>query len=182
MGITSILNIARNALFAQQSALQVLSNNIANVNTPGYARQDAVLNEADSVMTDGGLLGSGVRVEQIISNYDKYLEFSMAREYTSMEEQMTYEKFFTRIESVLDESNSQLTSNITAFFNSWQTLSADPLSSVARADVAMNGTNVAQGDPEHLYATEGPRGGGRQQCGERGQGDKQYSRLDRRIQ
>jgi len=145
MGITSILNIARNALFAQQSALQVLSNNIANVNTPGYARQEAVLNEADSIMTDGGLLGNGVKVEQIISNYDKYLEFSMAREYTSMEEQMTYEKFFTRIESVLDEGNSQLTSNITAFFNAWQTLSADPLSSVARADVAMNGENVAQG-------------------------------------
>ena len=145
MGITSILNIARNALFAQQSALQVLSNNIANVNTPGYARQEAVLNEADSIMTDGGLLGNGVKVEQIISNYDKYLEFSMAREYTSMEEQMTYEKFFTRIESVLDEGNSQLTSNITAFFNAWQTLSADPLSSVARADVAMNGANVAQG-------------------------------------
>ena len=100
MGITSILNIARNALFAQQSALQVLSNNIANVNTPGYARQTAVLNEADSVMTDGGLLGNGVRVEQIISNYDKYLEYSMAEQYTSMEEQMTYEKFFTRIETV----------------------------------------------------------------------------------
>ena len=145
MGITSILNIARNALFVQQSALQVLSNNIANVNTPGYARQTAVLNEADSVMTDGGLLGNGVRVEQIISNYDKYLEYSMAKQYTSMEEQMTYEKFFTRIESVLDEGNSQLTSNITAFFNAWQTLSADPLSSVARADVAMNGANVAQG-------------------------------------
>lgn len=145
MGITSILNIARNALFAQQSALQVLSNNIANVNTPGYARQEAVLNEADSVMTDGGLLGNGVKVEQIISNYDKYLEYSMARQNTSMEEQMTYEKFFTRIESVLDEGNSQLTSNITAFFNAWQTLSADPLSSVARADVAMNGANVAQG-------------------------------------
>lgn len=62
-----------------------------------------------------------------------------------MEEQMTYEKFFTRIESVLDENNSELTSNITAFFNAWQTLSADPLSSVARANVAMNGTNVAQG-------------------------------------
>ncbi|OPX99448.1 MAG: Flagellar hook-associated protein 1 [Syntrophorhabdus sp. PtaB.Bin047] len=145
MGITSILNIARNALFAQQTSLQVLSNNIANVNTKGYARQEAVLMEADAVMGDTGLLlGNGVRVEKVASYYDKYLEFSVAKQYTSMEEQKTYEKFFTRIESVLDETNSQLTSNITAFFNSWQSLSADPLSGVARADVALKATNLAQ--------------------------------------
>ncbi len=145
MGITSILNIARNALFAQQTSLQVLSNNIANVNTKGYARQEAVLTEADAVMGDTGLLlGNGVRIEKVASYYDKYLEYSVARQCTSMEEQKTYEKFFTRIESVLDETNSQLTSNITAFFNSWQSLSADPLSSVARADVALKATNLSQ--------------------------------------
>ncbi len=145
MGITSILNIARNALFAQQTSLEVLSHNIANVNTKGYARQEAVLTEADAVMSDSGLLlGNGVRILTVTSHYDKYLEYSVAKQYTSMEEQKTYEKFFTRIESVLDETNSQLTSNITAFFNSWQSLSADPLSSVARADVALKATNLCQ--------------------------------------
>lgn len=145
MGITSILNIARNALFAQQTSLQVLSNNIANVNTKGYARQEAVLTEADAVMSDSGLLlGSGVRIQKVASYYDKYLEYSVARQYTSLEEQKTYMKFFTRIESVLDESNSRLTSNITAFFNSWQSLAADPLSGVARADVALKATNLSQ--------------------------------------
>jgi len=146
MGITSILNIARNALFAQQTSMQVLSNNIANVNTTGYARQEAVLTEADAVMADSGLLlGSGVRVEKVTSYYDKYLEYSIAKQYTSLEEQKTYQKFFSRIESVLDETNSQLTSTITAFFNSWQSLSADPLSTVARADVAMKASNLCQG-------------------------------------
>lgn len=145
MGITSILNIARSALFAQQTSLQVLSNNIANVNTKGYARQEAVLTEADAVMTESGLLmGGGVRIEKITSYYDRFLEFSVARQYNAMEEQKTYEKFFTRIESVLDENNTQLTSNITAFFNSWQSLSADPLSTVARADVAMKASNLSQ--------------------------------------
>lgn len=119
MGITSILNIARNALFAQQTSLQVLSNNIANVNTKGYARQEAVLAEADAVMTESGLLiGNGVRIAKVASHYDKYLEYTLAKQYTSLEEQKTYQKFFSRIESVLDETNSRLTSNITAFFNS----------------------------------------------------------------
>ncbi len=95
MGITSILNIARNALFAQQTSLQVLSNNIANVNTKGYARQEAVLTEADAVMTDSGLImGNGVRIEKVMSYYDKFLEYSVAKQCTSMEEQKTYAKFF----------------------------------------------------------------------------------------
>jgi flagellar hook-associated protein 1 FlgK len=146
MGITSILNIARNALFAQQTSLQVLSNNIANVNTKGYARQEAVLAEADAVMTESGLLiGNGVRIAKVASHYDKYLEYTLAKQYTSLEEQKTYQKFFSRIESVLDETNSRLTSNITAFFNSWQSLSADPLSTIARADVALKATNLCQG-------------------------------------
>ncbi len=145
MGITSILNIARSALSAQQSALQVLANNIANVNTVGYARQEAILKEADPTMTDGCFLGSGVTVERVMSNYDKYLELSMARQSTSMEEQKTYAQFFSRIESVLDEANTKLSSNITEFFNAWQGLSADPLSRVARSDVAMKAQNLSNG-------------------------------------
>lgn len=145
MGITSILNVARNALFAQQTSLQVISNNIANVNTAGYARQEAVQNEADAVRTDLGLLGTGVKVEAVISHYDKYLEYSMAKQNNAMEEQKTYQKYFSRIESILDEANTNLTSNITEFFNAWQSLSADPLSRVARSDVAMKAENLSRG-------------------------------------
>lgn len=145
MGITSILNIARGALFAQQASLQVVSNNIANVNTKGYARQEAVLTEAPAVMSDYGLMGNGVTVERVVSHYDKFLEYSVARQYSALEEQKTYEKFFSRIESVLDENNSRLTSNITAFFNAWQDLTTDPESLVARSDVAMQAVNLIDG-------------------------------------
>ncbi|MHB8110355.1 MAG: flagellar hook-associated protein FlgK [Syntrophorhabdaceae bacterium] len=145
MGITSILNIARNALFAQQASMQVLSNNIANVNTKGYARQEAILTEAPAVISEYGFIGNGVTIDRIMSHYDKFLEYSVARQYNALEEQKTYEKFFSRIENVLDENNSRLTSNVTAFFNAWQSLSADPLSRVARSDVAMRAMNLAQG-------------------------------------
>jgi flagellar hook-associated protein 1 len=145
MGITSILNIAKNALFAQQTALQVLSNNVANVNTKGYARQEAVLVEDSNLRTDAGLLGNGVKVSMVISHYDKYLEASVAKENNSLEEQKTYEQYFGRIESILDESNSNLTANISAFFNTWQDLSADPLSITSRSNVATTGANMSNG-------------------------------------
>jgi flagellar hook-associated protein 1 len=145
MGITAILNIAKNALFAQQTALQVLSNNVANVNTKGYARQEAVLVEEANLRTDMGLLGNGVKVSVIMSHYDKYLEASVAKENNSLEEQKTYEQYLGRIESILDENNSNLTANISAFFNTWQDLSADPLSVTSRSNVAAAAANLSAG-------------------------------------
>lgn len=145
MGINSILNTAKTALLAQQTAMQVTSNNIANVNTAGYARQEAVLAERTPTQTDVGLLGNGVEVTTVISYFNKYLDTALARETTSSEEWKTYEQYFSRIESVLDENNTNLTSNITAFFNAWQDLSTDPTSSTSRLNVQTSGANLASG-------------------------------------
>ena len=143
MGINSIMSIAQGALFAQQAAMQVTSNNVANVNTEGYMRQEAVLDESASVQTSSGLMGSGVTVEKVMAQYDKFLEASVAKENNTTEEWKTYEQYFSTIESALNENNTNLTSNITAFFNAWQTLSVDPTSDTARTAVENQGVNVA---------------------------------------
>ena len=41
MGITDILNTARDAMAAQTFGLTVTGQNVANVNTPGYVRRQA---------------------------------------------------------------------------------------------------------------------------------------------
>ena len=41
MSINNVLNTGLSALLSNQAALRVTSNNIANVNTEGYVRQDA---------------------------------------------------------------------------------------------------------------------------------------------
>ena len=40
---SGLLSIARTALLTHQSALQTISQNIANAETPGYSRQEALL-------------------------------------------------------------------------------------------------------------------------------------------
>jgi flagellar hook-associated protein 1 FlgK len=60
-GISSVLNIGRNALQTYELAMQVTSHNIANALTPGYTRQQMVL-ESQSPMNLAGLqLGMGVK-------------------------------------------------------------------------------------------------------------------------
>ncbi len=143
MSITSILNIAKNAIGATQTSLQVVSHNIANVNTDGYARQEAVLDEEEPSPIGGVYLGNGVKVKSIIRYYDKYLDNQIASKNTGLEEQKVYQKYYERIESILNEDTSKLTNNITSFFNSWQELSLDPQSVATRESVFTSAEKLA---------------------------------------
>ena len=69
----SILNIGTRALTANQVALQTVGNNIANVDTPGYSRQKAILKATDGQFTGAGYIGKGVEVQTIKRSYDAFL-------------------------------------------------------------------------------------------------------------
>ena len=58
MSIAAILNIAQSALSASQAAIQTVSHNVANVDTPGYSRQQVVLEEATPTPSPSGLWGT----------------------------------------------------------------------------------------------------------------------------
>ncbi|MBT3067545.1 flagellar hook-associated protein FlgK [Rhodoferax sp. U11-2br] len=71
--MSGILNVATRALMANQTILQTTGNNIANVNTPGYSRQNAVLQTVEGQFTGGGYIGKGVDVTTIKRNYSEFL-------------------------------------------------------------------------------------------------------------
>lgn len=69
MSITETLNSALSGLHASQAGLKAVSNNISNVNTPGYARQKSTF----TPMVLGGRT-SGVRVGNVERIANKFLE------------------------------------------------------------------------------------------------------------
>lgn len=71
--MSGILNVATRALMANQTVLQTTGNNIANVNTPGYSRQSAVLETVQGQFTGGGYIGKGVSVATIQRTYSEFL-------------------------------------------------------------------------------------------------------------
>ncbi|HUO01924.1 MAG TPA: flagellar hook-associated protein FlgK [Rhizomicrobium sp.] len=67
MSLNGITNSALTALQTNQSALGVVSNNIANINTPGYARR--VVNE-QALSTNGQLMGVDIAsVERVVNQF-----------------------------------------------------------------------------------------------------------------
>ena len=71
MSLFGTINQSAGALQAAQIGLQVVGNNLANVSTPGYIRQE--LQQASAKATrEGNLIkGTGVRVTGIVQVIDK---------------------------------------------------------------------------------------------------------------
>ena len=69
----SLLNVGARALLANQVALQTAGHNIANVSTPGYSRQNVVLETVQGQFTGGGYIGKGVNVATILRNHSELL-------------------------------------------------------------------------------------------------------------
>jgi len=69
MSLNSILNNASSGLYTAQTALRTVSDNVANVNTPGYVRK--VVDQ--SAVVAGGQ-GSGVTVNQVRNATDGFLQ------------------------------------------------------------------------------------------------------------
>jgi flagellar hook-associated protein 1 FlgK len=121
------LGIARDALAAQQLALDVAQNNIANVNTPGYARQRINLVPGDPVAQIEYQAGAGVRVDSIESYRMRFLDHRVNEELQRQGELSASSSMLQQVESLFNEtSGSGLQSAIAAFFNSFSSLANAP--------------------------------------------------------
>ena len=137
------LDIGRKSLQAHQLALQVTSNNMSNVNTPGYSRQHAVFQTDFSVETAAGLIGSGVRVKNIASARDQFIELRVAEETQHASEQEAMFNTLDQIQRILPSGSGGLQDGISRFFNSFSTLANNPESSALRNAVLSAAQNLA---------------------------------------
>ena len=69
----SLLNVGARALQANQVALQTTGHNIANANTVGYSRQNAVQQTVQGQLTGSGYIGQGMDVQTILRNHNDLL-------------------------------------------------------------------------------------------------------------
>ena len=73
MSGSALMTIGKTALFANYAALQTAGNNIANVNTVGYSRQEAQFESAQGQFTGSGFFGKGVDVATVTRAYNQLL-------------------------------------------------------------------------------------------------------------
>lgn len=127
MSLFGLFDIGRSALLASQTGIAVTSNNIANVNTPGYSRQEVILEIANPVASGRGFIGRGVIVAGIRRSYDNFIEMQLLGQQQNRGRSYALNMVLSEIEGVLnDQSGLGLSQSIQEFFNAWQEVSANP--------------------------------------------------------
>lgn len=130
------LNIAKSGLFVSQRALQVVSHNIANANTPGFSRQRL---DTKQVMPDvlpgvQGTLGRGVDSESVIQIREEFFDKKVRVETSKKGEWDFRKEGLENIESIFNEpSDTGIRKVVDNFFSAMQELSKEPGNLTTRA-------------------------------------------------
>ena len=137
------LEIGRNSLLAQQLGLSVTGNNVANVNTPGYSRQQVELETSPSLITSIGEIGTGVDVKTVSSVRDRFVELRVSQGTQDQSREQALSDVLQQVQSVFNANDSSLQQNISEFYNSFSTLATDPESVPFRNSVITQARNLA---------------------------------------
>ncbi len=142
--ILGILDTSLKSLQSQQVALEVTSHNIANVNTPGYSKQSAVIETTDPVsLGTAGQLGTGVMVSHIERTHDNFTTNQINLQMQYYGSASAKNATLTATEMVFNESTGGgLGTAISDFFNAWESLAGRPESSAERTGVLQSGNNL----------------------------------------
>jgi len=119
MSLFGSIRMANNALHAQQIGLQVVGQNISNANTPGYIREEAVLQPATAQRQGNLTLGLGVQVAGVIQKIDKFLEQRLRNAASDAASSDVQQQTSLQLEGLVGElGDADLSSSLNAFFSS----------------------------------------------------------------
>lgn len=138
MSLNGITNSALTALQTNQSALGVVSNNIANLNTPGYARR--VVNE-QALSTNGQLMGVDIAsVTRVVNQF--FTQENLTANGTSSQYN-TEAQLFSQLNGLVGGpgDNQSLATGLTNLTAALATASQAPTASASQTGVA----NALQG-------------------------------------
>jgi len=128
MSLTGLLNIGKSALSVSQTQLAVTSHNIANVQTPGYCRQEVIVETSSWTTASGGpVVGQGVTVKTIKRHYDALLQQELFLTQQDYGKYTLLNQTLSGVEQLFNEAQKLgLARSLTDFFNAWQDVANHP--------------------------------------------------------
>jgi flagellar hook-associated protein 1 FlgK len=144
MSIGSILNTARNAMNVHQTAIQIASQNVSNVETPGYSRQRAELTASTPQVFPYGSVGTGVTIATVSRARDAVLDTTYRDHAGASAGADTTNQALSQIQTIFNEpSDTGLSSALDKFWSAWSDLASNPTNSAAKSVVVESGRTVA---------------------------------------
>jgi len=140
-GLFGTLSAATRALEAQRYGLEVTGQNIANVNRPGYARREAILQSVAPAELHGA--GGGVDVVGVRAARDRMLERRLQMERPAEQRDAAIADSLSVVQVAVGRPGESLDARLSAFFDSVGRLADDSTSSTARQETVQSGQSLA---------------------------------------
>ena len=157
--IDSAFNLISGALEADQSALNIVANNVANANTPGYTQQVPNWQENIPAQINGVNYGTGVTETGATSVRDRVLEERLQQQQAAASASTTRLSALDSVQALFaPDSGSQsstagdIGSDLTSFFSSFSSLEANPTDDSLREQVLSTARTLA-GDVSNAAAS-----------------------------
>ncbi len=143
MSLTSSLATALGGLNASQGAIQITSNNIANVNTPGYSRELVDLQTATPSQDGNDQLGNGVVLQGYTSVRSELLQSQLQQQTSQQGLADAQSSAMQQIEPLFATSTNDIGTEMSTLFSSLSALATDPTNSSSRQAVLTAGQGLA---------------------------------------
>ena len=157
--INSAFNLISGALDADQSALNIVANNVANANTPGYTQQVPNWEENTPVQINGVSYGEGVTETGASSVRDRVLEERLQQQQQAASASTTRLSALDSVQALFPPDSGSTSStagdigaDITGFFSSFASLEANPTDNSLREQV-LSSANTLAGDVSNAAAS-----------------------------
>ena len=139
--LTSLMDMAQQALIADQKALSVTANNVSNQNTTGYTREVVSWTATDAVTLSGVTYNAGIRATAV-SQRDRILEQRVQQQTQAQAQSGALETALQQVENIFSLSSTSTSASSTAlgtamdsFFSSLSALTANPSDTATRQSV-----------------------------------------------
>jgi flagellar hook-associated protein FlgK len=143
--MSDLISMGSSGVLAYQRALSTVSNNIANIGTDGYSRQDVSL--ASSMPRSVGIdyIGTGVYTTGVKRAYDAFVESNLRNSSSDLQGQGPVVQYANRLVDVMASETTGLSGSLSAFFASARDLGAEPASVIARGAFLRQADGLATG-------------------------------------
>ncbi len=150
-GLSGAFGIIGGALQADQEAINVTANNVANANTPGYTREVVNWQENDPVIIGGQELGTGTSISSVSSQRDLILNRAIDQQQQTLSAAQSRENGLTDVENIFNQVTTGSSTSGTGgiggalsnFFDSLSTLQANPSDNSVRTTVLSAAQSLA---------------------------------------
>ena len=146
--INSAISLITAALDADQAALDVTSNNVANASNESYTREVPNWSENQPIYVNGLAIGTGVTVTGGISQRDRVLNQRLDQQQQLSASSTALLTALTTIQGSFTPASStaaagNIGTDITKFFDAYTQLESDPASNPLRQQILSTATTLA---------------------------------------